>query len=227
MPTVQMAGNGFGGLIQGLYGNYQAASDGTFTVDTRDAVNFLPVGFTYINKSLDYYTTPIVPLVATIGKVVASGALTNGTAVIAAQPDVMRPITIEVGTGTAAITAGSVAVTYIGNDSQTHVDTFSTVCAASSSTTQTTSYGVVTVSSIVASGVTGGTSPWLRSSTTAALSLPIGVSGVDIVVTREYDAGATIAVGSLGVSIGSIYPTTAPNGTASYSFGYSYASPDV
>jgi len=222
-----MAGNGFGGLIQGLYGNYQAASDGSFTVDTRDAINFLPLGFTYLNKSLDFYATPIVPLAATVGKVVASGALSNGTSVIAAQPDVMRPITVEFGAGASAITAGTATVTYIGNDSQTHVDVFTAVCAANASTTQTTSYGVVTVSSIVIAGVVGGTSPWFRSSTTAALSLPIGVAGVDIVVTREYDAGATIAVGSLGVSIGSIYPTTPPNGTATYSFGYAYASPDI
>jgi hypothetical protein len=62
-------------------------------------------------------------------------------------------------------------------------------------------------------------------SSNAQLSLPVAGSGIDFSVTREYDAGATIAVGTLGVSLASIAPTTAPNGTNEYSFAYNYTSP--
>lgn len=226
MATIRMAGNGFGGIIQGQYGTYQAASDGTFTVDTRDASSMLTLGMTYISSSFAVYNTPNVPVAATVGQIVASGSLSNGTLSISHQPDVMRPVTFEVGTGTTAVTAGSAAVTYIGNDGQTHTDTFSTAVVASGAVTQTTSYGVVTLSSVVITGVAGGTSPWCRMSTTAALSLPVGNSSVDVTVTREYDSNATIAIGSLGTSVGSIYPTTAPNGTATYGFAYSWVTPD-
>ena len=119
MPTVQIApgaGQGLGGVIQGLWGTYTPAADGSYTVDGRDVPPLLAQGFNYVKSLTNFYTTPIAPLAATVGRVVASGALSNGTVAISNQPDVMRPVTVEVGTGTAAITAGNVAVTYTGND---------------------------------------------------------------------------------------------------------------
>lgn len=223
--TVTLYGNGIGGTIEGNYGTYQAASDGTFVVDSRDAPTMLALGMNYVQRRAAQYTTPLAPSAATIGAIVASGALSDGSVAVTAQPTTPRPINVEVGTGTAAITAGSVAVTYIGNDGQTDTDTLSLVCAASSSVTQGLSRGAVTISSIEVSGVVGGASPWLRLSTTAELSLPVAPDAIDFTVSREYDAGATIAVGALGVSLGSITPTTAPNGTVTYSFLYSYTAP--
>jgi hypothetical protein len=228
MPTVQIApgsGQGLGGVIQGLWGTYTPAADGSYTVDGRDVPPLLAQGFNYVKSLTNFYTTPIAPLAATVGRIVASGALSNGTVAISNQPDVMRPVTVEVGTGTAAITAGNIAVTYVGNDGQSATENYSLVCTASSAVTQTMSRGVVTITSIAVTGVVGGTSPWLRMSSNAQLSLPVAGSGIDFSVTREYDAGATIAIGTLGVSLASIAPTTAPNGTNEYSFAYNYTSP--
>lgn len=225
MPTIQLAGNGFGGIVQGNFGTYQAASDGTFTVDTRDAPEMLRLGMVYVKQAQRAYTAALAPAAAATGAIVASGALSNGTVAITANPDIMRPVAFEVGTGTGAITAGSIAVTYNANDGSVTTDTLTCVCPASSSTTQTLSKGVVSISSIVVSGLTGGTSPWRRANTTAALALPVDVGTVDLAVTREYDAGATIAVGTLTTSLGCITPTTAPNSTVTYAFQYNFISP--
>lgn len=228
VTTVQMvpASSGMGGLIQGAFGNYFPATDGSYTVDTRDAVTLLGRGMEYVSQASMNYTTPIAPAAATVAAIVASGALSNGTVAVTAQPDVPRQVNVEVGTGTTAITAGNVAVTYVGNDGQTGTDNITAVCALSASTTQPLSRGVVSISSIVVSGLVGGTSPFIRLSTTASISLPIPAKGIDVGVTREYDAGATVAVGAMSaVTLATIAPTNAPNGTRTYSFVYSYVGP--
>ena len=226
MATVQLAGNGFGGLVQGNFGNYVAGSDGTFTVDTRDAPALIANGMAYTGHSNVFYTYPAAPLAAAIGAVVASGALSNGTVALTANPDVPRPVNFEFGTGTTAITAGTASITYVGNDGLSGTDTFSLVTALSTAVTQALSRGVVTISNITIAGLVGGTSPWRRLSTTAGLALPVGPGAVDFAVQREYDAGATIAVGTLSTTVlGGITPTTAPNATVTYSFNYTYTSP--
>lgn len=225
MAQVQLAGNGFGGLVQGNFGNYQAAADGTFTVDARDAPPLIAQGMAYTQHVNLAYNLPKAPLAAAIGAVVASGALSNGTVAITANPDVMRPVDVEVGTGTTAITAGTVAITYTGNDGLSATETLNLSTALSTSLTQTLSRGVVTISAIAVAGVVGGTSPWLRFSTKAQVSVPVAPGAVDFAVSREYDAGATVAVGALSTALGSITPTTAPNATVTYSFAYSYTSP--
>lgn len=225
MTSVVLAGNGFGGVVQGNFGNYQAASDGSFTVDTRDAPPLLARGMAYVKQTSNSYTLPLAPAAASVGAIVASGALSNGTVAITANPDTMRPVDVEVGTGTLPITAGSVAVTYVGNDGASNTDTLSLACALSSAVTQTLSRGVVSISSIVVSGVAGGVSPWLRLSTKAQVSVPVASGAADFAVNREYDTGATVAVGALSTALGSIAPTNAPNGTRTYSFAYSYVSP--
>jgi hypothetical protein len=216
---------GIGGLVQGNWGNYSPAADGTYTVDTRDVAALLALGFTYVSQTNNNYGLPLAPGAATIGQIVASGALSNGTVSVTHQPDVMRPVNVEIGTGTAAISAGTVTVVYTANDGTVQTDVISAVVAASSATTKGLSKGVVAISSIVAAGIVGGTAPWLRMSTTAALSIPVAAGSVDFSVLREYDAGATIAVGTLTSTLGSIIPTTAPNGTVTYSFFYGYVAP--
>jgi len=226
MSLVRLAGNGFGGIVEGNFGIYQAASDGTFTVDTRDAPSCLQIGMNYISITNLQYAPPIPPAAAAVGGVVSSGALSNGTIAVSTQPTVMRPVTFEVGTGTGAITAGTATIVYVGNDGQIDTDVLSLVCSASSSVTQYLSRGVVTISSITIAGLTGGTSPWARMSTTATLSMPVEPGAVDFTVNREYDNNATIAVGALlSTVLGSITPTTAPNATLNYSFSYTYVSP--
>lgn len=216
---------GIGGVIQGNFGNYQPATDGTYTVDSRDGFILLQQGFVYVKQVQGAYTLPLAPLAAAVGRVVASGALSNGTVAVSNGTDVIRPVTVEVGTGTTAISAGTVTVVYVGNDGQTDTDVLSLVCPLSTSTTQYLSRCVDSISSITVAGVVGGTSPWFRMSTVAQLGVPLAAGAVDFAVQREWDAGATIAVGTLGVSLGSIAPTTAPNGTVTYSFAYSFVSP--
>jgi hypothetical protein len=225
MSTVQISLNGLGGVVQGNYGTYQAGTDGTCIVDARDVPAMLALGATYVNVVSANYATPIPPTAATVGAIVASGALSNGTVSVTSQPNELRPVTVEVGTGTVAISAGTATVVYTGNDGVVTTDSFSLACAASTSVTQTTSKGVDTISSITVAGVSGGLSPWFRMSTTAAISLPVAPGAVDVAVQREYDGGATIAVGTLTSSLASITPTTAPNGTLEYSFMYSYTAP--
>jgi hypothetical protein len=224
MSLVQLAGNGFGGVIYGNFGTYTMSADGTFTVDTRDVPSLLATGMSYITPMTALYSTPVPPLAAAVGGVVASTALSNGTLAVGTQTDVMRPVNVEVGTGTLPITAGTATITYRGNDGLVGTDTFSLACPLSASVTQTLSRGVVNISAITVAGVVGGVSPWIRLSRTAAISVPVGPGAVDFAVTREYDAAATIAIGTLASALGSIAPTTAPNGTVQYSFMYVYAS---
>jgi hypothetical protein len=228
MPSVQItqnSGSGIGGLIQGQFGNYYPASDGSYTVDVRDAPTLLQAGFNYVKTTTDFYTTPLAPAAATVGAILASGSLSNGTLALTANPDVMRQVTVEVGTGTGAITAGSVAVTYTGNDGLLGTDTFSLTVGASAALTQYLSRGAVTISSVVVTGLTGGTSPWFRMSTTAGIALPVSGGCIDFSITREYDSGATAAIGTLGTSLATVFPTGAPNGTRTYSYFYNFTSP--
>jgi hypothetical protein len=225
MTTVQMAGNGFGGVVQGNYGTYQSGSDGTFTVDVRDAPAMLVLGMTYVNLVTDHMNLSFAPAAATIGAIVASGALSNGTVAVTANPDVPRVVNVEVGAGTSAITAGTVSVTYTGNDGVKATEALSLVTAANASTTQALSRGVVTISSITVSGLAGGASPWLRMSTTSALSMPVAKGTVDFAVIREWDANVTAAIGTLSPVLASISPTNPPNATRTYSFIYTYVTP--
>lgn len=220
------SGAGIGGLIQGSWGSYMPSSDGSYTVDSRDALTLLGQGFMYVKQVQLGYTLPLAPLAALVGRIVASGALSNGTVALTAGTDVLRPVNVEVGTGTTAITAGTVSVTYVGNDGVSGTDVFSTVCALSSAVTQTLSRGVDSISNITVAGVVGGTAPWLRLSTTAAISLPVAPGALDFSILREWDAGATIAAGTPTSTLGSVAVTTTPNGTVTYSFTYFYTAPN-
>lgn len=228
MPTVQLAGNGFGGVVQGNFGTYQAAADGSFTVDARDVPSLLTRGMAYVKQTSRAFALPLAPAAASVGGLLASGALSNASVSVTAQPDTMRPVNFEWGTGTTAITAGQAAITYTGNDGVVGTDIIPLATALSTANTVALSRGVTSIAAggIVISGLVGGTSPWRRVSTTAGLSVPVDPSAVDFSVTREYDAGATIAVGALiSTVLGSITPTTAPNATVTYSFNYAYLSP--
>lgn len=227
MATVKLSANGFGGVIQGEYGTYVPAADGTVIVDTRDLQSMLRMGMANVNLTTAQYTTPAPPLAATLGAIVASGALSNGTVAVTANPTLMRPVNVVVGTGTTAITAGSIAVSYYGNDGVLATDTLALNCALSSSVTQGLSRGVDTISSIVVSGLVGGTAPYLRLDTTTAISIPVSPGAGDVTIQREYDGGATVAVGAAAVALASFTPTTAPNGTLNYSVMYNYIAPNT
>lgn len=227
MSSIQLAGGPVGGLVQGNFGNYTQASDGTFTVDTRDAPSMLALGMNYISKPVRTYVLPAAPLVATSGQIVASAALSNGGLTIANQPDVIRPLNVVIGTGTAPITAGTLSMTYAANDGTlAQVDVFSLALLASAGNTIVTTKGVQKLATAIVGGLAGGTSPFIHIDTTAAVSVPVDVGAVDFSVFSEYLSGVLEAPGTIvTASLGGITPTTAPNGTRTYSFGYSYFAP--
>lgn len=226
MSNTQLAGNGFGGVIQGNYGTYVQAADGTFTVDTRDVVTLLALGLTYVSRGTASYSPSKAPAAATAGAIVASGALSDGAVAITAQPDVMRQVEVVVGAGTLAISAGTIAVTYVGNDGIVGTDTLPLATAAAGTTTLSLSRGVNTISVIEVAGLVGGAAPFVELSTTSAISLPVGPESTDLAIIREYDAGATVAIGAVvPAALATVTPTTAPNGTVTYGFLYSFVTP--
>jgi hypothetical protein len=220
MGTVVMAGNNVGGLVNGAYGTYTQAADGTFTVDTRDGPTFLTLGMTYINRRTAFYTTPKAPAAATVSQIVASAVLSNGALAIANQPDVPRPAQVVLGAGTLALTAGSVVIGYTANDGTLTTDTLSAVVSANATTTQLTSKGVVKIATAFVTNSAGGASPFIHVDTIGAISVPVDQNTVDFSVYAEYLNGTIETTGALISSLGSITPTTAPNGTNSYSFQY-------
>lgn len=226
MAMIQLAAGTVGGLVQGNFGSYPQQSDGTFLVDTRDAPAMLTLGMQYANKSTRVYNPPAAPLVATVGKIVASAALSNGALTIANQVDVPRPAVVVIGTGAAAITAGVASLTYIANDGTTQIDVVPLNLLASTGATVVTSKGVQKMVTGVVSGLVGGSSPFIHIDTTATISVPVDPGAVDFGVYAEYVDGVAETNGAVVAgSLGGITPTTAPNGTHLYSFGYTFVSP--
>ena len=226
--TVIMSLNTIGGIIQGEYGTYQAGADGTAVVDTRDASALLKLGASYISKVNTGYNTPVAPGTATVGQIVASTALANGAIAITNQPDAMRQVAVRVAPGTPGITAGVVAVSYIGNDGLLGTDTLTLVTAANTTLTQFLSRGVEHVSTINVSALAGGGSPHIALDTTATLSVPVGPNAKDFAVGKETLETGDETVGTLSTAtLGSIAPTSAPNASHTYSFAYSYIAPEA
>jgi hypothetical protein len=226
MATVTLAGNGTASQVQGLYGTYQAASDGTFVVDTRDAPTLIGLGMGYLRYASDCTNFQQAPVIATVGQIVASTALSNGALTIAHQPDVPRQVAVEVGPGTTAITAGSVTVTYLANDGTTVTDVVSCITGASTGFTKYTSKGVVHVSTASVANIAGGASPFVRLNTTTTLCVIVDPNATDITFTKENTDGGDETIGTAStVTLGGIAPTTAPNSTHTYSFWYTYFAP--
>lgn len=221
--TVQMAGNNIGGIIQGNYGTYQQASDGTFTVDTRDVPTLLALGASYISKRSASYTTPLAPAAASATAYIASTTMSNGTVAIAAQPDVMRPAQLVItALASPGPSAGSVAIAYTGNDGVATTDTFSAVTVGVTPVTFQTSKGVAHFTSVTNSALAGGTAA-LTLGSVAILSVPVDPGAKDFTETREAVASGVVSNGTVSATIlGSITPTSAPNGTLVYSFGYTF-----
>ena len=225
MPMVYLAGNGFGGEVQGNFGTYVADSYGNFTVDTRDTPSMLALGMTYVTRESHSMTFPKAPAAASAAGIVASVGLSDGALTIAAQPDVLRQVEFVIGAGTSAISAGNLAVTYVGNDGITATENISLVLPANGGATVSLSRGVDTIASATVTGLVGGALPFIYAGTTNTLALNVTPDFSSFAVVREYDAGATVAVGTVNAAIGGIDPTTAPNGTVTYSFVYSFVAP--
>jgi hypothetical protein len=229
MATVQLAGVAVSGTIQGLYGTYTQASDGTYTVDTRDAPSLLQAGMAYLRACVRQYNSPTVPAVAAAGQLIASAALSTGALAVAHQPDVPRQGNLVIGNGTAPVSAGSVSIGYTGNDGNLGTDTFSCVgLTGAISITTALTRGIVNIATAFVTGLTGGTSPYVRLDTTAYLAVPVDPNAIDFKELGENVASGSVSTGTIStVTLGCISPTSAPNSTLTYGFLYSYKAPTI
>lgn len=225
--TVKMsAGPNMGSTINGNWGNYAVASDGTFFADTRDVPALLTAGCIYVNARTQYFIGA-PPIVGATGKFVASASLANGALAIANQPDVMRAAQVVWGAGTVAISAGQVSVSYLANDGSTTIDTVSLALAASATATAFLTKGVVTLSTPTVSGLVGGASPFIEINSTNAISVPADYNTKDVTFLKEWDDGVVAALGTVStVTLATITPTTTPNGTHTFAFLYTANTPD-
>lgn len=226
--TVKMNAIAIGGTINTAFsGQISVPADGIISVDSRDAPSLLAAGATYIVARTAFYTSTAV-MTATVGRLVASASLANGALAIANQPDVMRQGRWIIQAGTSAITAGTVATTYVANDGSTTTDNQSLITAASGITTAFTSKGVAVINTVVVSGLVGGASPTIQLDTTSAISVPIDPNTKDILFLKETLDSANSTIGTTStVTAGSITPNTIPNSTHTYGYLYTMNSLDV
>jgi hypothetical protein len=218
MATVKMNASAIGGTIQTQFsGNVTVPVDGIITVDQRDAIDLLRAGAVFYQASTRYSYVG-APAAGAAGKFVASTAFANGTLTIAAQPDVPRLASIRVDPGTSAITAGNVAVSYIGNDGQTITDNVSAVTGATTVVSTNTSRGVVHINSVVVTGVAGGTSPQVQMDSLNSLALPVDPGFVDFTALKATVDNADSGIASVQSTAACITPSTAPNGTHTFAF---------
>ncbi len=223
VKVLPIAGVAPQGAFQGQYSNVNAGSDGTFTIDPRDLAYALGAGYVPARTDFEFYYTPTAPAAASAGLCFASAALSNGTKAIAANVDVMRPVSAVALPGTAGITAGVLTLTYDANDGTVaFADALSLATAASTTKTVQTSKGVARMRSQVVTGLTGGSSPTFYIGTSADLSVPVPPGAQDAVVVNEWLDGAIVAVVNAGTlnAAGKYTANTAPNAT--HNFGVSY-----
>lgn len=236
---------GFGGSIQTANsGTVFVQSDGTITVSALDVSDMVRLGFQFAVAGHD---RALIAGPAILNGTVAVGsvALANGTLTIAAQPDVPRQLAAVVYPGTTSITAGNLALTYVGNDGLTQIDSLSLVCANQASLavaglTVTSTKGVEHLTSAVVTALAGGTTPGIQIGTNNFLAVPVPPKFVDFAVTKESTIKGTVTSSSQCLSIAAdeaiasvtvvasgalVSPVTAPNGTLSYSVDYNHLSP--
>ena len=215
---------------QGYFVNgnvYQAdPKNGSITnILPNDVVGLLAAGCTFGSKRVETYSPGAVKAASAAG-IVSSVALSSGSLTIAAQPDVPRPLNVVVFPGTTAITAGQVLLTYADDQGGTTLDTLSVTTGASTNLTVSTSKGVASLTSAVVSGVTGGVSPGIEIGTTATFSLLADVGASGITVFKSTIDNAHDSTGTQSTTYPRFFtPGTAPNGTHTYTVGYSFFSP--
>lgn len=225
--TVTLNASAIGGVIQTQNsGPITVPANGLISVDSRDVPTLLAAGAAYVNSRLSWFTTGAARA-ASAGRIVASGSLSNGTLAIANQPDFPRQLALRVDPGTVSLSAGNVALSYVANDGSTQVDNLSAIATASAPTTQNTTKGVVTLNSVIVTGVTGGATPLVQVNDTNSLSVPVDPGFVNFSVFKEYDASTATTVGTVGTLAASVIPTGTPNSTLTFTFGSTYSASDV
>jgi hypothetical protein len=217
-------------LAPGAAQRFEAQSGARYAADqtgvvsnvaAADVLDHLNAGCRFAYTGAQYLSLG-TPAVAAASSIVTNGTLSNGSLTIAGQPDVPRKLQAVVAPGAAAISAGSLTLTYTDASGQAQADSFALTTPASTNLTFSTSHGVARIASAVVSGIAGGSSPTIAVGTTNALGLPAVQGAFSFAVFKEVKDGADETVGTVDATGGTVTPTTAPNGTHSFSFGYTF-----
>jgi hypothetical protein len=235
MALKLIAPAGYGGIVQGRSGlNYTIAADGSISnVNWADADALISQGFLFAVSRHANALTQGAPAIANATVLMAAQTLVAGaTLSISAQPDVPRQAQfLFITGGTVTMSAGQITVNYAANDGTTQSDVLNAGASLVSGTvTLSTSKGVEHLNSIVVGPtITGGLNPTVQGGTNNYIAVPLDPGSVDFVLTKETkftgaapSVGTDEAVSTLTTSTGLISPTTAPNGTLAYGFGYNY-----
>lgn len=233
---------GISGSVYGRSGlTYTVASDGTISnVNYADVGPLLEAGFLFAISRHNQWNVP-TPVAASAAVTVASTSLSAGnTLTIAAQPDVPRQLQAVINSGSATLSAGgNLQMVYTANDGTTQTDNLAFGgIAATSTQTLTTTKGVehLTSAEVTVAPSGAAANAGVQIGTNGVLALPVDPGFVDFTVTKE--TKVTPTNGTLGLSVPAdetvgtvtasgalIAPTQAPDGTHSFSFGYSYTFP--
>lgn len=225
MATTKMSVANIGGTISLSYtGKIVTPADGVVTVDVRDAPALLAAGanFIYTTTRRSTFTTPVA---ATAGRLVASTSLANGTLSVANQPDVPRQGVLVVNPGTSAITAGTASIPYIANDGSNQTDSISLVMPGTTVVSTLTSKGIMHLSPVIVTGLVGGASPLVQVNDTNSLSVTVDQGFVDFTMVQELADSTTEGQVSVASTAASFTPSTAPNGTHSFTAVATYNVP--
>jgi hypothetical protein len=198
---------------------------GVVTVKGIDAPSYLQAGAKLLNARVFNQALPVAPRAASAGRLVASTSFANGTLSIANQPDVPRQGILVVDPGTTAISDGNVAVRYVGNDGVDTTDNISPVTPLSTIRSVTTSKGIVSLTSVIATGLAGGASPKIQLNDSNSLSMSVPPSLSSFAMVRGYADGVVDGTTAVASSAASYTPSTTPNGTHTYSAMFSGNAP--
>jgi hypothetical protein len=160
------------------------------------------------------------PIAAELVSISAAAIATNRALTIAGQPDYPRKLQVRQVIVT-AITAGILTIVGINNAGQTITETVSLIASATQTLKTVNAFAHVTSATV--SGLVGGGDGTLGIGVAAdlALSIPATFSGLQVFKANVDNADE--AVGTVDTAAGTISPTTAPNGTHSYTFYYSFS----
>lgn len=214
---------------------YTIASDRTVTVDSRDAISLLSIGYSYAVLATQRLFVSS-PLPADLVSIVAAAAAANGAATIAAQPVHARKLQYRF-----AYTSGALTATYttVGFDQDGNAITeVGSVTALAASQTIVSSYAWSKITSITLSGVSGtfsctfgvGVSNDFGLPTVQGLGAPTGLVVQKVTKTTKVlgtsntaadDAAASATVDTVARTVA---PTTAPsaNGLVDFDITYSF-----
>jgi hypothetical protein len=221
--TVKMNAIGLGGTIfLPNTGQVTVGSDGTVTILSSDIVPALQLGMTFVNQISGWFETAHAPAAASATVTVANVAAANGALTIAAQPDYPRPLKVTFAPGAAAVTAGACTLVYTANDGTTVTDVLSLVTGSGVSVTPLSTKSVAHLTSATVAALVGGSSPTIEIGTIAAIGVPVAPGFQDFAVYKENVDGADETVGTVNAVGAYITPTTAPNGSHLFGFGYTY-----